>query len=86
MKYKDLKAEEFNEINIKELTQTQFSTLMNHARSKSFSPFAHFCMMLKGFDLYYKKNRIDKWEAFYLGRRNAELILTNQSRVKAFKR
>jgi len=85
MKYKNLQVPDFNRIDIKGLTTSEFAILVHHARSREFSPFASFCQTLSGFDLYYKKAKISKWEGFYICK-NAEIILMNQSKVEAIKR
>jgi len=85
MKYKELEVEDYNNIRIRDLDINEFLSFSRYAQGKPFSQFAHFTMLLNGFDLYRNGEKIPKWEAFYISK-SAEKILTNQSEVKAVKR
>ncbi len=87
MKYnwRKLSTEEINNIKISELSKVEFSNMLRHSTSKSLSPFAQFTCDLNGYQLMVNGKNISKWEAFYITK-NASLILSGNSRVKAVKK
>ena len=85
MKYKKLQVPDFDNINVRELNTSEFAILVHHAKNKELSPFAKFCQALNGFDLYFNREKISKWEGFYICA-DAEIILMDNAKIKAIER
>ncbi len=87
MKYnwRKLSTEEINNIKISELSTVEFSNMLRHSQLRSLSPFAQFTCDLNGYKLMVNGRDVSKWEAFYITK-NASLILSGNSRVKAVKK
>lgn len=73
---------EDNKTKVMKMTSTQFKVM----KSKPLTSRGKFYNTLAGYDLFYKGSKIDKWEAYALGYKDARRILTDKSQVTAEKR
>lgn len=68
------KALKVYQVNRKSQEEKEFDKQIRIARSNNFSPFAQFCIDLKGYDLFYKGGKIAKYEAWDMKHRNIDMI------------
>lgn len=70
----------------KDMNAVEFTKAKNYALNKTSSKFARFHMALNGYDLYFKGEKVCKWEVFAEGYTNANDILKCNSRISCVKR
>jgi len=71
---------------IRNMSNSEFLKFKNKAERTPFSEFANFHLTLKGYDCYLNDDKIDKWEVFARGYKNADAILLGNSRITCMER
>lgn len=72
--------------NCSEMTDKEFQIMKRDADVLDFTPYAKFSIALKGYDLYLKGLKVDKFEVWNSGYRNPDEIINGDKFVVIKKR
>lgn len=67
----------------REMNQSDYNRFNNRAKGEPMSEYAKFHSALNGYDLFRGEAKVDKWEVYASGYRNATLILSGKSAITA---
>jgi len=67
----------------KDMDMNEYQVLQRKAEATPMGAFPRYCMKLSGYEFYFNNRRVWKWELYDWGYRDWEMLMDNETDIRA---